>query len=52
MKRYAFDGNLMATELTMGIYGLYRTVKWPFMPFYVKQMAIIGIAHHALLGVT
>ena len=39
----------MATELTMWIYGLFRTVKWPFMLFYVKQMAIIGIAHHSLL---
>ena len=54
MKRYAFEGNLMATELTMWIYGLYGTVKWPLTPFYVKRMAIIGIAYHALLvrGVT
>ena len=54
MKRYAFEGNLMATELTMWIYGLYRTVKWPLTPFYVRCMAIIGIAYHALLvrGVT
>ena len=53
-KRYAFEGNLIATELTMWIYGLYRTVKWPLTPFYVKHMAIIGIAYHALLvrGVT
>ena len=52
--RYLFEGNLMATELTMWIYGLYRTVKWPLTPFYVKHMAIIGIAYHALLvrGVT
>ena len=54
MKRYTFQGNLMATELTMWIYGLYRTVKWPLTPFYVKHMAIIGMAYHALLvrGVT
>ena len=39
MKRYAFEGNFMATELTMWIYG---------------HMAILGIAYHALLvrGVT
>ena len=49
MKRYAFEGNLMATKLIMWIDGLLRTVKWPFTPFYVKQMAIIGKAHHALL---
>ena len=49
MKRYAFKGNLMATVLTMCIYGLYKTLKWPLMPFYVKHMAIVGIAHHALL---
>ena len=54
MKRYAFEGNLMATELTMWIYCLYGTVKWPLMPFYVKRMASIGKAYHALLirGVT
>ena len=54
MKMYTFEGNFMATELTMWIYGLYRTVKWPLTPFYVKHMAIIGIAYHALLvrGVT
>ena len=54
MKRYAFEGNLMATELTMWIYGLYRTVKWPLTPFYVTHMAIIGKAYHSLLvrGVT
>ena len=53
MKRYAFEGNFMATELTMWIYGLHRTVKWPLTP-YVKHMAILGIAYHALLvrGVT
>ena len=49
MKRYAFEGNLMATELLMWIYGLYMTVKWPLTPFYVKYMAIIGIAYNALL---
>ena len=54
MKRYAFEGNLMATELKMRIYGLFRTVKRPLTLFYVKHMAIIGIAYHALLvrGVT
>ena len=54
MKRYAFEGNLMATELTMWIYGLYRNVKWPLTPFYVKHMAIIGIVYQVLLviGVT
>ena len=54
MKRYAFECNLMASELTMWINSLYRNVKWPFLPFYIKQMAIIGTAHHALLvrGVT
>ena len=54
MKRYAFEGNLMATELTMWIYGHFMTVKWPLTLFYVKHMPIIGIAYHALLvrGVT
>ena len=47
MKRYAFEGNLMATELTMWIYGHFRTVKWPLTLFYVKHMAIIGITYHA-----
>ena len=48
MKRYTFEGNLMATELTMWIDVLYGTVKWPITPFYVKRMAIIGLAYHAL----
>ena len=38
MKRYAFESHLIATELTKWIYGLYMTVKWPFMPFYVKYV--------------
>ena len=49
MKRYAFEGNLMATELTMWIYGVYRTVKWPLTTCYGKHMAIIGIKYNALL---
>ena len=49
MKRYAFKSNLIATEPTMWIYGLYMTVKWPFTPFYEKSMVILGIAYHALL---
>ena len=36
MKRYTFEG-------------LYRTVKWPLTPFYIKHMAIIGIAYKPLL---
>ena len=54
MKRHEFEGNLMATELTLWIYCLNRTVKWPLTSFYVKCMAIIGRAYHALLvrGVT
>ena len=54
MKRYAFEGYFMDTELTMWIFGLYRTVKWPLTPFYVKHMATIGIAYNASLarGVT
>ena len=54
MKRYTFEGNFTATELTMWIYSQYRTVKWPLTPFYIKHMAIIGIANNALFvgGVT
>ena len=49
MKRYAYEVKLMAKQLTMWIYGRYRTIKWPLTPFYTKHMAIIEIAYHALL---
>ena len=53
-KRYAFEHNLMATELKCDIFGLFSAIKWPFMEFYTKHMANIVIAYDALVvrGVT
>ena len=48
-KRYAFEHNLMATELKCDIYGLCSAIKWPFMAIYTKYMANIVIAYDALV---
>ena len=49
MRRYAFEGNLIAADLTMWIYGLYMTIKMAIHAILRKNMAILAKTYHALL---